>query len=335
MLHDLAPGAASAGSGVTPGIDYATPGELVAAGSRLYFRADDGLRGEELWSVPLGEEPPSCPPAAASAPEHLCLGAGLPGDGPPSPLHHPGRFQVELTAWLPGGILLTGHALPLDGETGLFWLFREDNPEVAVRILDGTEGEGGNGHFQVFHTSLSGLPFALTVTDTQTGLTRRTTNPAGHHAAAGDRLAFGPLGASRDLDTPPGEELLATFIPEAKSLRGPIPPPCEPTPERLCLVGGRFAAEVRWRNLSGETGTGAALALSDGAGAFAFGREARPELFLKILDGTALNAHHWLFFGALTDVGYTLTITDRETGVVRFYGTPPGRFSAAGDVGAF
>ena len=45
---------------------------------------------------------------------------------------------------------------------------------------------------------------------------------------------------------------------------------------------------------------------------------------VKVLDGCALNGHHWVFAAATTTVEYTLTVTDTRTGETRVYHNPLG-----------
>jgi len=56
---------------------------------------------------------------------------------------------------------------------------------------------------------------------------------------------------------------------------------------------------------------------------------------VKVLDGTALNGHSWLFYGALSDVEYTLTVTDSLGGTQKTYHNPPGQLCGRADVTAF
>ena len=54
-----------------------------------------------------------------------------------------------------------------------------------------------------------------------------------------------------------------------------------------------------------------------------------------MLDGTPLNGKFWVFYGALSNVEYTMTVTDTETGEVKTYKNPSGRFASVADTGAF
>ena len=48
-----------------------------------------------------------------------------------------------------------------------------------------------------------------------------------------------------------------------------------------------------------------------------------------------MNGSFWVFYGGLTNLAYTLTITDTVTGAVKVYTNPAGRFASAGDTTAF
>ena len=58
-------------------------------------------------------------------------------------------------------------------------------------------------------------------------------------------------------------------------------------------------------------------------------------MIVKVLDGTALNRHFWVFYGSLSNVEFTLTIVDTETRDCREYQNPPGQFASSGDIRAF
>ena len=52
------------------------------------------------------------------------------------------------------------------------------------------------------------------------------------------------------------------------------------------------------------------------------GNPDNPEVFVKLLDGTAINGEYWFFYGGLTDLEYTLTVTDVTTGKQKTYTKP-------------
>ena len=301
LVQDIAPGARSS-----------SPDQLTEAGGRLYFTADDGITGRELWSLPLAG-----PGACAASDEALCLQGG--------------RFHVE-SRWRDfQGNRGSGRAVPLTGDTGTFWFFSPSNVEVLLKVLD---GRGLNDHFWVFYGALSSVEYALTVTDTQTGLARRYSNPAGQLASAGDTQGFGPLGAQSVVP----DVFTAAPSPPAQ-VRGwssaAATAPCAPGAQRLCLNGGRFAVEVSWKDFQGKTGKGTAIPFSEDTGFFWFFDQANVELAVKVLDGRPLTGKFWVFYGALSNVEYTLTVTDSLTGEVKEYRNPSGRFASVADTGAF
>jgi len=53
------------------------------------------------------------------------------------------------------------------------------------------------------------------------------------------------------------------------------------------------------------------------------------------VDGRAFNNHYWVFYGALSDVAYTITVTDTQTGAVKTYENPSGHLASNADITAF
>jgi ELWxxDGT repeat protein len=289
---------------LNPYADSSMPGQLTAAGDRLYFTADDGLYGRELWTLPLAAGP-ACQPTAT----RLCLNGG--------------RFLVE-AAWKDfQGNRGHGQAVALTPDTGYFWFFSPSNVEAVLKVLD---GRGLNDHFWTFYGALSSVEYHLTVTDTQTGAVRRYFNPPGQLASVGDTTSFGPLGAFSVAQ--PAPSVLAE---EKTAAAGP----CQPTEERLCLNNQRFAVEVAWKDFQGNTGKGKAFNLTADTGWFWFFDAANVEVVLKVLDGTPLNGKHWVFYGALSSVEYTITVTDTQTGAQKIYKNPSGKLASVADTGAF
>ncbi|HET9769039.1 MAG TPA: hypothetical protein VFS60_19495 [Thermoanaerobaculia bacterium] len=111
--------------------------------------------------------------------------------------------------------------------------------------------------------------------------------------------------------------------------------PCVPSETVLCLNQGRFRVAVNWKDFSGRTGVGRTRELTSDTGAFWFFTAENLELTVKLLDGRPLNDRFWVFYGALTNVEFTLEVTDTETGRQRVYRNPSGRFASAGDTDAF
>jgi len=290
------------------------PGFFTPVGDRLYFTADDGIAGKELWSLPLSG-PGGCQASATA----LCL--------------QQGRYRVEARWRDFEGHTGSGHAVPLTADTGTFWFFDPANTEAIVKILD---GQGLNSHVWVFYGALSSVEYTLTVTDTQTGLTRQYFNPLGQLASVGDTHGFGPLGANAANPHPPASVAAPSPLPlVSERITKAATVPCQPSAQRLCLNNGRFGVEVAWKDFQNHEGKGHAVPLTGDTGTFWFFDAANVELVVKVLDGRDLNGHFWLFFGALSNVEYTVTVTDSQSGTMRTYKNPSGRFASVADTDAF
>ncbi|MGH9364551.1 MAG: WD40/YVTN/BNR-like repeat-containing protein [Thermoanaerobaculia bacterium] len=60
-----------------------------------------------------------------------------------------------------------------------------------------------------------------------------------------------------------------------------------------------------------------------------------PEVFVKAVDGRPVNGSIWFFYGGLTDLEYTLTVTELATGRSRTYVKPAYGFCGGADTEAF
>ncbi len=112
---------------------------------------------------------------------------------------------------------------------------------------------------------------------------------------------------------------------------------CAVSGEELCLLGGRFRVSVRYRNYhaGGEEGAAAVVPSTDESGLFWFFGPENVELIVKALDGRHINEHFWLFYGALSDLEYWITVTDTKTGAVQIYHNPPTEICGMADTAAF
>ncbi len=238
-----------------------------------------------------------------------------------------GRFRLEV-AWRDfDGATGFGQAVPLTSDTGYFWFFRDTNVELITKALD---GQGLNGNFWLFYGALTNVAYSMRVSDTATGSCRIYDNPSGTFASVGDTDAFpgdGSAPAQASLVTAPDDTVVE--VPDQGTT------PCEPSDEHLCLDGGRFRMGITWTDFRGNTGVGHAVTLTDDTGYFWFFRDTNVEVVAKVLDGRPLNGHHWVFYGALSNVAYTLTVTDLATGETRTYDNPLGNFASLGDTMAF
>ena len=268
LVRDLVPGPASS-----------WPSAVTIAGSRGVFMAHDGVRGRQAYGLDL--DGTGCTPS----PTRLCLSDN--------------RFQVE-TIWRDFDERFeASRANSLTPDTGYFWFLEPDNVENVVKILD---ARGVNEHFWVFFGALSNLEYWLTVTDTTTGLAKRYFNPAGSFASLGDTEAFGPRGVQgpQQLITPSGwRRVTGEWASGASGM-------CVATATRVCLGDSRFGVEIEWKDFGGTAGDGVMSSLTDDTGIAWFFNESNIEVVFKVLDATAVNGSFWFFYGALSNVEYTI-----------------------------
>ena len=97
-----------------------------------------------------------------------------------------------------------------------------------------------------------------------------------------------------------------------------------------CLQHARFRVSVNWRDAQGS-GRAIGMATNDTSAKFYFFNADDTEMVVKVLDACdnpAFNSF-WVFAGAATNVGYTLRVTDTQTGQTRTWGNPLGNDAAA------
>lgn len=107
---------------------------------------------------------------------------------------------------------------------------------------------------------------------------------------------------------------------------------CTPSSQTLCISDQpgdrRFQltssfATVEGGGLSGNAGAVdlSSVGITDG-GVFWFFSASNPEMLIKVLNGCSLNNHFWVFFSALTNVGFHVTVKDTKTNHTVTYANP-------------
>jgi hypothetical protein len=90
---------------------------------------------------------------------------------------------------------------------------------------------------------------------------------------------------------------------------------------------------------TGQAAPGVATQVNDLWGYFSIpaitNNLSNPEVFVKLLDGTAINGEYWFFYGGLTNLEYTLTVTDIVSGLQKTYTKPAGSECGGSDTAAF
>jgi len=110
---------------------------------------------------------------------------------------------------------------------------------------------------------------------------------------------------------------------------------CLSRESNLCLLDGRFEVTGQFRRPSGRLDRVRFQALGDSSGSASFLRQGNAEGLVKMLDGRSTNGHYWFFSGGLSNVEYSLTVKDLQTGQSREYLNPQGTLASFGDVRAF
>jgi hypothetical protein len=214
---------------------------------------------------------------------------------------------------------------------GLFWFFDGANPEILLKVLDGC---AVNQHFWVFSSATTNVGFTVTVTDTRAGRAKVYTNQNGTAASpiqdtgafacmAGDAGPAKAAGASPEPLRPPAASSVSA-APASAPVPASGPAGCSTTATSLCIAG-RFAIAVQFETAQGggHAGSGEVIDLQGlgvaRGGLFWFFAADDPELLVKVLDACALNDSFWIFYAAGTNVGFTLTVTDTQTGKMRTY----------------
>jgi hypothetical protein len=123
---------------------------------------------------------------------------------------------------------------------------------------------------------------------------------------------------------------------EAPATTSAVIGPCVADEQTLCLSNGRFRVKVDWKTSDGQTGQGHTVLTADDSGLLWFFQPANWELILKVLNACASTTpRYWVFFAGATDVQYTVTVTDTQTGVVKVYFNPQGSSTIMKDTDAF
>jgi PKD repeat protein len=256
------------------------------------------------------------------------------------------RFKVEVQWTVPDqGRSGVGTAVRLTDDTGYFWFFDSANIELVLKALD---ARGVNQFFWVFYGALSNVEYTITVTDTQTGAVRMYHNPDKTLASFADTAAFpglmiGPDEERVSVERAPVEaigaespaELYAIYAAQTK-IAVPVEAACAANSTTLCLNQGRFRLQVDWVVPSqGQSGHGMAVPVTGDTGYFWFFSATNVELVIKVLDARGVNSHFWVFYGALSNVEYTITVTDTQTQAIRMYHNPDKTLASFADTAAF
>jgi hypothetical protein len=240
-----------------------------------------------------------------------------------------GRFLVDATWRNFQSVNGDAFAVPFGSpDSGLFFFFEEDNWEMLVKTVDGC---GFNNNYWVFVAATTNIEYDVAVFDTLSGETKSYFNPLSNPSPAITDVSA--LAACDFLQTG-NDKSSWRHQSQAELTRSESVvkvADCDVTDTNLCLNQSRFRVEVSWKAFDGTTGSGLMVpgAPSDDSGLFFFFDEDNWEMLVKILDGCPINNNYWVFAAATTNVEYTLSVTDTDTGAVKTYFNPLGNAAAA------
>jgi hypothetical protein len=264
-------------------------------------------------TAPPAAEPPAAtaqlPPSSPFPPAGQCVPSRNVG------CSNHGRFSVEV-AWQNQFNATSGKGVVVpaaSSDVTLAFSFGDPaNIELLVKLLDFGDV------VKLFYGELTDLHFQITVTDTAHGTVKIYSNTPGDCGAIDDAAFPGQEPAP---GAAAGEAVAAGG---AGRTVAPAGGSCRPSPTTLCLLNGRFAATVTWQNqFNGVIGVGMAGPLSSETGTFYFTDPTDKELLVKILDfGNRIG----VFYGTLSNLQYTLQVTDTSTGGTKTYFNPPGNY---------
>lgn len=301
-------------------------------------RSGYGLLTTTIGRAALEAIPPPEPPFGLTCTDELGRLAV-----PPGPCEHDeegsvlclrdDRFRLEVVWETFDGDRGVGRRRPLTRDTGSFYFFNPANTELIVKILDASST---NGFFWVFYGALSNVRYSMRVVDTVSGACRVYENPLGTFASVGDTQAL----PGDEPDPPPlsvRQPATDTVTGTATATEADDGPEstCIADDVTLCLQQGRFSVRATWEDFNGRTGVAQTVPLSADTGAFYFFKPTNIELVVKVLDGREFNDRFWVFYGALSNVRYVMTVTDTVTGETRTYENPLNAFASVGDTDAF
>ncbi|HVS14168.1 MAG TPA: hypothetical protein VMV46_09605 [Thermoanaerobaculia bacterium] len=170
-----------------------------------------------------------------------------------------------------------------------------------------------------------GAPWSLSAAPDARWKERELAQLAGIRGADFEAVDVAPLRGVGDT----GRALVAPERPPVALAAG-TPFDCVPAADVACVDRGRFEVRVAWTDAEGvERPAIAADAGSRDTSLFWFFEPLNWELMVKVIDGCAVNGHHWVFFAGTTDLGFSVSVSDTRSGERRVYRNPAGEPAAA------
>lgn len=116
---------------------------------------------------------------------------------------------------------------------------------------------------------------------------------------------------------------------EPRVYSGSVSVGCQSSATTACLVNDRFMVTVNAADFAGTPHSGMATTYGTESADFWFFNPANREIFIKILNACDLSGNYWEFWSALSNVSYTLTVVDTQTGQRSVYTNPAATIAPA------
>jgi hypothetical protein len=237
---------------------------------------------------------------------------------------HNSRFRAWVT-FVDDGVQQPAEAVPVgmaDLE-GFFYFTRDFYVDVYVKVLD---ARPVSNRWWVFFAPLTDLEYTVNVLDTETGSLKSYPSPEGSRTSIFDTNAFFDSG---------GFPVKAPRGPEPSGLRQASASlaSCVSDAETLCLVSDRF--QIRATFSTGPPASDAqvsGLVATSHSGAFGFFDTGNTDILVKVVEKPAAFEVN---IGTLTNVQFTVTVTDTCTGTTEDYVNPLGSSTNFGDTTTF
>ncbi|HET8773198.1 MAG TPA: NF038122 family metalloprotease [Thermoanaerobaculia bacterium] len=131
---------------------------------------------------------------------------------------------------------------------------------------------------------------------------------------------------------------------EASATTPGTPSVCTPNATTVCLLGNRFRVTIAYVNPfsspPGQTGEFTAARLNPAAtnpdtALFGFGNAQNVEVVVRVVDARPFAPRFDIYYGGLTDVAYTVTVTDTQRGTTKQYKNTAGQVGGGVDRATF
>ena len=233
---------------------------------------------------------------------------------------------------------------PLTSDTTAHSFFTPNNIDLVTKVVD---GRAVNGFYWLFGGGLTDVGYLLQTVNVFNGDRNWVFNTPKHLSSYAFTDAFrgsdlarvfaDPRSVACEVETPGGLFKNADLESFPESAASPAAvAPCVANATTLCLNGGRFKVTAHWEAVKlGTSGEGQAGSITTDTGTFWFFTSNNIELVIKVVDGRAVNGKYWVFYGALSNIKYTITVTDTQSGIVKTYVSQQDTQASIADTSAF